>query len=47
LYNTEYLVKFLDGNNKTVYEEWVLEGVAAVDPVGNGIIDIPTKEADA
>ena len=47
LYNTEYLVKFLDGDSNSVYEEWVLEGTAAIDPVASGQIRIPTKEADA
>ena len=47
LYDTEYLVKFLNGDNKVVYETWTLHGEPAVDPVSTGEILIPKKTSDA
>lgn len=43
MYNIEYLVQFLDGDDKKVYEEWVLDGHEAQDPVLMSYISVPTK----
>lgn len=47
IYNTFYLVKFLDGDEKIVNEQWVLKDSGAIDPVASGEIKIPTKTSDA
>ena len=47
MYNTFYLVKFLDGDGKIVNEQWILKETSAIDPVGSGEIQIPTKASDA
>jgi hypothetical protein len=47
LYDTYYLVRFLDGDGRVVNEQWIKKGEAAEDPVGTGIIQIPTKTSDA
>lgn len=44
-YNTNYRVRFFDGNNKIVYSEWILENTSADDPVTMGKIQIPEKES--
>lgn len=46
-YSVQYLVQFLDGNSKKVYSDWFLKNSAAIDPVAQGIIEIPTKASDA
>ena len=46
LYHTEYLVQFMDGDNSVIYETWVLDGEAAVDPFANNLIAMPTKMED-
>ena len=43
LYNIEYLVQFIDGDDKVVYEEWVLSGEAAIDPFATNEIKMPHK----
>lgn len=47
LYNTEYLVRFFNGDEQVVYNEWVLEGMGAEDPVTMSYISVPTKTSTA
>ena len=46
-YDTFYRVRFLDGDGKVVNSQWVLRDTSAIDPVGSGEIQIPTKTSDA
>ena len=47
MYNTEYAVHFLDGDNNIVNSQWVKEGDSAVDPLDYFNMDIPTKTSTA
>ena len=47
IYDTNYRVRFFDGDNKVVYSEWILENTSADDPVAEGKIQIPEKESTA
>ena len=47
LYDTEYLVKFLNGDEQVVFETWTYHGEPAIDPVATGAILIPKKTSDA
>ena len=49
LYDAIYRVRFIDGNGKVVYEEWVSESEGAKDPVLSDEINIsiPVKADDA
>lgn len=47
MYDTYYLIRFLDGDDKVVNEQWVLKETGAIDPVGSGEIQIPTKTSNA
>ena len=47
MYDTYYLVRFLDGDEKIVNQQWILKDTGAIDPVGSGEIQIPTKTSDA
>lgn len=47
MYDTEYAVHFLDGDNNIVNSQWVKEGDSAVDPLDYFNMDIPTKTSTA
>ena len=47
LYDTYYRVQFVDGDNKVVNTQWIINGGAATDPVADKTIKIPTKTSDA
>ena len=43
IYDADFLVKFLDGNETVVHQQWVAEGEAAQDPVFTNSIPTPQK----
>lgn len=47
MYDTYYLVQFLDGDDKVVNEQWILKNTGATDPVASGEIQIPSKTSNA
>ena len=42
-YSTEFAIKFYNGN-ELIYQQWSIQGDAAIDPVATGLISTPTKE---
>lgn len=46
MYDTYYRVQYFDGDGKVRNTQWILNGQSAVDPVENGLINIPTKTSD-
>lgn len=46
LYNVQYRVQFLDGDNKVFNTQWVTSGQDAVNPLGDGVA-LPTKTSTA
>jgi hypothetical protein len=46
MYDIYYRVQFIDGDNKVRNTQWILNGQPAIDPVENGLINIPTKTSD-
>ena len=46
MYKTYYRVQFLDGNGKVINSQWILKGESAIDPVENGMCNIPIKTSD-
>jgi len=46
LYATEFRIQFLDGDNNVVNTQWIIAGESAIDPVENGLINIPVKSSD-
>ena len=47
IYDANFRVQFLDGNNTIVYVEWIADGQAAEDPVAMNYITIPGKASTA
>lgn len=47
MYETQYRVQFLDGDNNVVNTQWVPTGAGAIDPFLNDMIQVPTKTSDA
>ena len=47
MYNTQYRVQFIDGNNSIVNTQWIDSGEGAIDPAATGMINTPIKNSDA
>ena len=48
IYDIQYRVQFVDGNNNIVNTQWITKGENAVDPIVEGlIVGLPSKSSDA
>ena len=47
MYDTQYRVQFLDGDDKVVDTQWIIKGEEAIDPVETDKISLPTKTSTA